>query len=71
MISGTVALYFNVFVAVVQAFMRAPALHALAPKQTEAPFVAAQALALAIFFVLGFAAAARFRKAAPTAPSSS
>ena len=46
-IGSTAALYFNVFVLVVQGFMKVPALHALAPTQTEAPFAVAQLLVLA------------------------
>jgi hypothetical protein len=44
------ALYFNVFVFVVQAFQKIPALHALAPKGSEPPFAIAQGLVL-IFFI--------------------
>ena len=62
-IGSTVALYFNVFVLVVQSFMKVPALHALAPTQTEAPFAVAQLLVLAAFVVLGAFAAKRFRPA--------
>jgi hypothetical protein len=58
------ALYFNVFVGVVQAFLKVPALHALAPQQTEAPFVAAQLFVLALFVVLTVMAARRFRDVA-------
>jgi hypothetical protein len=63
-VSAVLALYFNVFVGVVQAFLKVPALHALAPQQTEAPFVAAQLLVLAVFIVLTVVAARRFRGAA-------
>jgi hypothetical protein len=63
-VSAGLALYFNVFVGVVQAFLKVPALHALAPQQTEAPFVAAQLLVLAVFIVLTVVAARRFRGAA-------
>src|SRR3954470_2399754 len=41
-ITAVFALYLNVFVLVVQAFLRVPALKALAPRQSEPPFVAAQ-----------------------------
>ena len=58
------ALYFNVFVGVVQAFLKIPALHALAPQQTEAPFVVAQLLVLAVFIALTVVAARRYRRAA-------
>ena len=63
-VSAGLALYFNVFVGVVQAFLKVPALHALAPQQTEAPFVVAQLLVLAVFVVLTVVAARRFRGAA-------
>ena len=56
-------LYFNVFVLVVQMFQKIPALHALAPTQSEAPFAVAQIVVLAIFVWLCFAAAKRFRPA--------
>jgi len=62
-IGSTVALYFNVFVLVVQSFMKVPVLHALAPTQTEAPFAVAQLLVLAAFVVLGTFAVKRFRPA--------
>jgi hypothetical protein len=35
------ALYLNCFVAVVQSFLKIPALHALAPTGSEPPFVVA------------------------------
>ena len=38
--------YLNVFVLVVQAFLRVPALHALAPTQGEPPFAIAQGAVL-------------------------
>ena len=59
-IGSTVALYLNVFVLVVQSFMKVPALHALAPTQTEAPFAVAQLIVLAAFVVLGTFAVKRF-----------
>ena len=60
-VSTALALYFNVFVGVVQAFLRVPALHALAPQQTEPPFVVAQVLVLALFILLTVVAVRRFR----------
>ncbi|MES2626153.1 MAG: hypothetical protein V4628_12795 [Pseudomonadota bacterium] len=60
-ITAVFALYLNTFVAVVQSFLKIPALRAMAPTQTEAPFVISQALLLLIFVVVGFAASARFR----------
>ena len=52
-----------VFVAIVQAFLKFPALNALAPHQTEPPFLLAQGLVLALFVVLTVLAAKRFRGA--------
>ena len=60
-ICAALALYLNVFVLVVQAFQKVPALHAMAPKQTEPPFLVAQGVVLALFVVLGALAAIRFR----------
>ena len=50
-IGSVVALYFNVFVLVVQAFLKIPALHALAPKGSEPPFAIAQGIVLLLFIV--------------------
>ena len=60
-ISAVVALYLNMFVAVVQAFLKVPALKALAPTQKEPPFLVAQLVVLALFVVLGILAARRYR----------
>ena len=60
-VSGAaIAFYLDVFVAVAQAFMKLPFLQAAAPTQSEPPFLAAQLAVLAIFLVLGIAAARRF-----------
>ena len=58
---AVIALYFNVFVGVVQAFEKIPALKAMAPTQTEQPFKLAQLIVLELFVVLGVAATIRFR----------
>ena len=63
-ISAIVALYFNCFVAVVQSFEKVPALHALAPTQKEAPFLAAQLILLAFFAFLGTLTVKKFRQPA-------
>jgi hypothetical protein len=60
-VSAMVALYFNCFVGVVQAFEKVPALHALAPTQKEPPFAIAQLLVLVLFIVLGTLSVKRFR----------
>jgi len=60
-IGAVICLYFNLFVAVVQAFEKIPALHAMAPTQTEPPFKLTQLVVLALFVLLGIVAAIRFR----------
>jgi hypothetical protein len=59
-ICAMVALYLNCFVLVVQMFLKVPALHALAPKGNEPPFLIAQLVLLAIFVWLTIVAARRF-----------
>jgi len=59
-VTTTAALYLDAFVGVVQAFRKLAFLHALAPKQTEAPFVAAHVVVLAIFVAIGASAVFRF-----------
>ena len=55
------ALYFNVFVLIVQSFQKVPALQKLAPTQSEPPFLITQGVALVAFLVLGTLAVRRFR----------
>ena len=55
------ALYFNVFVLIVQAFQKVPALQKLAPTQSEPPFQIVQGVALAVFVISGIVAVRRFR----------
>ncbi len=64
-IGAVLSLYLNVFVGVVQSFLKIPALRALAPKQTEPPFVVSQGVVLALFVVLAVVAAIRFRGDVP------
>jgi hypothetical protein len=59
-VTAVAALYFNCFVGVAQAFQKIPALHALAPTQSEPPFMIAELVVLVIFIVLGFLAVKRF-----------
>jgi len=54
------ALYLNVFVGVIQAFLKLPSLHALAPTQSEPPFLVTQIVVLAAFVGLGVLALIRF-----------
>jgi hypothetical protein len=60
-VTAVISLYLNVFVLVVQAFLKVPALHALAPKGAEPPFAVTQGLVLVAFIVLGVLSARRFR----------
>lgn len=60
-VSATLALYLNVFVLIVQTFLKNPALSALAPTQSEPPFAATQGAALVLFVLLGIASLRRFR----------
>lgn len=59
-VSALIALYLNVFVAVVQSFMKVPAVHALAPTQKEPPFLVVQLTVMAIFVVIGIFAVKKF-----------
>lgn len=57
-VAGAVlSLYLNVFVGVVQAFQKLPTFNALAPTQTEPPFLIAQVVVLVAFIALGIVAA--------------
>jgi hypothetical protein len=60
-ITAVASLYLNVFVLVVQSFVKVAALNALAPTQTEPPFALTQALVLAIFILIAIIAAVKFR----------
>jgi len=64
--TATLALYLNVFVGVVQAFQKLAFLQPIAPTQTETPFIIAQGLVLALFAVLGAAAAIKFHPGSRT-----
>jgi hypothetical protein len=59
-VTGMIALWFNVLVLIVQAFQKIAFLHALAPTQSEPPFLIAQGVALILFVVWAIAAAIRF-----------
>src|SRR5206468_7857596 len=59
-IGAVICLYFNLFVLVVQSFEKVPALHAIAPTQTESPFKLTQLIVLATFILLGIVAVIRF-----------
>jgi hypothetical protein len=55
-VTAITALYFNFFVLVVQSFRKVPALHELAPTQSEPPFAIAQLIVLIVFLWLGYRA---------------
>jgi len=63
-ICAAIALYLNVFVLIVQAFLKVPSLKALAPTQHEPPFLVAQLIVLALFIWLAIAAVKKFRNEA-------
>ena len=60
-VTAVASLYLNVFVLIVQAFLKVPALHALAPTQNEPPFAIAQGIALIAFIAIGTSAASKFQ----------
>ena len=60
-IGAVLALYFNSFVAVVQAFRKIPFLNPFAPTQSEPPFQIAQGALLVIMIALGYLAVRKFR----------
>ena len=60
-VCAAVALYLNVFVGIVQAFQKIPVLEALAPTQSEAPFLLTQLVVLSLFIALTIVATIKFR----------
>lgn len=60
-VTASIALYFNVFVLVVQSFEKVSTLRALAPTQKEPPFAVAQLVVLVLFVVATVFALKRFR----------
>jgi hypothetical protein len=63
-VGAVLALYFLNFVGVAQLFAKVPALHVLAPTQSEPPFAVAEGVVLMLFLVLTVAAAIKFRPGA-------
>lgn len=55
-VTATIALWLNLFVLVVQSFLKVPALNVLAPNGNEPPFLAAQAVLLGALVWLGYRA---------------
>jgi hypothetical protein len=62
--ASVAALYLNVFVGVVQAFLKIAFLHELAPKQSDPAFIVTQALVMVAFVAIGILASRSFH---PTA----
>jgi len=65
-VAAVAALYLNVFVGVVQAFQKTPFLNALAPTQSDPPFIIVQVVVLGIFVALAIAALRSFHPRADT-----
>jgi hypothetical protein len=59
-VTACIALYFNVFVLVVQSFLKVPSLQQLAPKGSEPPFAIAQGTVLIVFVALTTFAVKKF-----------
>ncbi len=68
-VTAVIGLYLNVFVLIVQAFLKLPALKALAPTQTEPPFKMAQLATLVLFIVMGGLSVKKFHVPETTARS--
>jgi hypothetical protein len=66
-LTAMIALYLNVFVLVIQSFLKLAPLHALAPSvpPSEPPFAIVQGLLLLFFVVVIIGAVRRFRPAPP------
>ena len=60
-VGAVFTLYLNVFVLVVQSFLKVPVLTALAPTGSEPPFAVAQLIVLVVFIGLGVMAVRSFR----------
>lgn len=62
-LTALVSLYFNVFVLIIQSFLKIPVLHALAPSvpPSEPPFAAVQGIVLLFFVIVIVGAIRRFR----------
>jgi hypothetical protein len=62
-VTAMIALWFNVFVLIAQAFLKIAPLKALAPTGSEPPFLIAQAIVLIVFVVVTAADLRKFRPA--------
>lgn len=59
-VTAMIALWFNVFVLIVQLFEKVPALHAIDPTHSGPPFKVTQVVVLLVFVFLTIAAAIKF-----------
>lgn len=62
-VGALIAQWLNVFVLVAQSFNKVKALNALAPTQSEPPFLIAQTVVMVLFIIFGIAALRHFRPA--------
>jgi hypothetical protein len=65
-ITAMISLYLNVFVLVVQSFLKVPSLHVLAQNGKEPPFVIAQVVVMVIFIALTVMGVKKFRPGSMT-----
>ena len=62
-VTAMISQYFNFAILIIQSYQKVPALHELAPTQTEPPFAVTQLTVLVLFVALTVAAIIRFRPA--------
>jgi hypothetical protein len=60
-VAAVISQYFNFAVLIIQSFQKVPVLQALAPTQSEPPFLVTQLFALAVFVALATVSIIRFR----------
>ena len=62
-VTAMISLYLNIFVLIIQAFLKVPALHALAPSvpPSEPPFAILQGIVLVFFVIVIIGAVRRYR----------
>jgi hypothetical protein len=70
LVTAMLAQYLNVFVLITQGFLKVPFLQALAPTQSEPPFLVAQLLNLVVFVYLTILAIKRYHPATQAERSS-
>ena len=65
-VGAVLSLYLNIFVLFAQAFQKVPLLNALAPKQSDPPFIVTQLVVMAVFVLVGTKAFKSFHPQAST-----